>query len=98
MPEEVFWIVIEAVRNARRHATDATGIKIATMWSTSELHVHIEDDGPGFANIQIGNVSTGLRSMKERAKVIGARVDIDTCRSGRRVALVLPLGRVRKLK
>jgi len=89
--EELFAIVVEAVRNARRHA-NADEIVVRLRWTDAHLLLSITDDGGGFAS---GTASpSGLRSMKERAQIVGASFIVDSGAVGTSVDLVVPLGRV----
>lgn len=88
--EEAFAIVQEAIRNARRHASGATFVKMEIQWSTTEVLLCVSDDGEGFdaAEIRVGAV--GLSSMRERAKNVRAIFEIATGNQGTTVTLRIP--------
>ncbi|GLY32485.1 histidine kinase [Kineosporia sp. NBRC 101731] len=93
---EVFLIVNEAVRNALTHS-DPDHLFVSIEILPRELRATIEDDGSGFDTGPPpgdGNVfaGTGLRSMQERAQLVGARLRIHSQRRyGTRLDLIVPL-------
>ena len=91
--EELFAIIVEAVRNSRRHAC-ADAIDVALRWEPALLVIEIRDDGTGFA---VGSSApSGLRNMSERAQAVGARLRIESIDSGTTVHIYMPLGHVTK--
>jgi signal transduction histidine kinase len=70
-------IVAEAVRNAVRHGGAA---KIDVTVSASPLSVVVRDDGSGFdpGGLPAGAGGFGLTSMQERAKALGAVLEIQS--------------------
>lgn len=77
----LYWIVYEAVTNARRHA-EASSIRFRAYDSEDErgesvLHLVVEDDGVGFSMEEVQDESWGLRLMKYRADLLGAEVTIE---------------------
>lgn len=91
--EEVFAIVLEALRNARRHAGSASAVDVAVRWTPTDLTIEISDDGSGFQPDRTPERSHGIRSMRERAQILGAQLEISSGETGTRVQLKLPLGR-----
>jgi len=77
--KEVFKIGKEALSNAFRHA-GAHSIEVELNYERSELRVRIRDDGTGIdsAILQQGQRGGhfGLPGMRERAKKIGAHLDV----------------------
>jgi signal transduction histidine kinase len=89
--EELFAIIVEAVRNARRHAR-ADSITVRFQWGSAHLSLSVTDDGEGF---DLGDAApSGLRSMRERAQIVGARLSMRSNSSGTSIDVKLPLGRV----
>jgi len=89
--EEALRIAREAVTNAVKHS-EATTIEVRTGRDPSPF-IEVVDDGIGFAagDPRPTAGGFGLISMKERAKVIGAVIEIETgVGAGVRVRLVLP--------
>ncbi|GAB3396857.1 hypothetical protein GCM10027568_31850 [Humibacter soli] len=90
--EEVFMIVLEAIRNARTHATGATMVSVGIDWRRRTLAVTIADNGPGFSHDDVTTGSIGLLDMRERADSIGGRLSIATSAGpGTVVRLTIPL-------
>jgi signal transduction histidine kinase len=85
-------IVREAVSNAVRHG-DPTGIDLRLAVSAAGLSLTVADDGRGFdvAGRQTVAGHFGLRGMRERARRIGAAIEIES-RPGRgtRVEVSVP--------
>lgn len=90
--EELFAVVVEAVRNARRHAR-CNEVAVGFQWSDAQLALSIADDGIGFDETGL-SAPSGLRSMKERAQIVGAGLDVESSSLGTSVTLLVPLGRV----
>ncbi|WP_243064296.1 sensor histidine kinase [Humibacter sp. RRB41] len=90
--EEVFMIVLEAIRNARTHAVGATMVSVGIDWRRRTLAVTIADNGPGFSHDDVTTGSIGLLDMRERADSIGGRLSIATSAGpGTVVRLTIPL-------
>jgi signal transduction histidine kinase len=93
-----FRIVQESVHNAAHHAR-ATSVTVTLGFTPTALHVRIEDDGVGFvfpASLDqlVAAGHLGLAGMLERARLIGASLEIQTApRDGTRILLNVPLAR-----
>jgi signal transduction histidine kinase len=83
---ELVAIVAEALRNAINHA-DAHAIVIHGTSDFDEGRVTIFDDGHGFDREQIPDGRFGLIGMQERAKKIGAILDISATNRGTAVTV-----------
>jgi signal transduction histidine kinase len=92
----LFYIVEEAVNNARKHA-QAEHIWVRLKTQGDVLRVEIQDDGVGF---NVGAVdgsydrrgSLGMVNMRERAEMINGAVRIDSAEGrGTRVMVFVPL-------
>ncbi|MCC6189867.1 MAG: GAF domain-containing sensor histidine kinase [Anaerolineales bacterium] len=92
----LFYIVEEAVNNARKHA-QAEHVWVRLKISTDLLRVEIQDDGVGF---NVGAIdsnydrrgSLGLVNMRERAEMINGVVRFDSAEGrGTRVMVFVPL-------
>jgi signal transduction histidine kinase len=87
---EVLRIVQEALNNVRKHA-DATVVRVNAAAQNGSLRIDVSDNGRGFAPEQPTG-GFGLHSMRERAELIGAALQIESAtRDGTRVRLDLPL-------
>jgi signal transduction histidine kinase len=82
-------ILQETFTNILKHA-HATRIRVETGVDTAREHVYIRvgDNGTGFLGDRAGR---GLASMKQRAKIIGARLDIEPSAAGTTLSLMLPV-------
>ncbi len=92
----LFYIVEEAVNNARKHA-QAEHIWVRLRTQSDVLVVEIQDDGVGF---NVGAVDTnynrrgslGMVNMRERAEMINGGIKIDSAEGrGTRVMVYIPL-------
>jgi signal transduction histidine kinase len=88
-------IAQEALTNVARHP----GVRRATVRLQANggtLSVEVEDLGIGFdpQAVEVGGASSGLSGMRERAKLLGGSLRVDTAPgAGARVTAELPLGR-----
>jgi PAS domain S-box-containing protein len=86
----LYLIAQEAVHNALKHS-QAGQINIQLTWDT-ELVLSVQDDGIGMSAALAGNQGLGLRIMRNRAGVIGAKLTIETAEpNGTVVTCVLML-------
>jgi signal transduction histidine kinase len=86
----IFRIVQECLNNIIKHS-DASRASVSLVRRDGKLIVEIVDDGRGFAATGI-NKGLGLRGIRERADMIGARLRIDSSTgSGTSVALSMEL-------
>ena len=90
----LFRITQEAVINAGRHSeADTVSISLRALGPLVELRV--SDDGRGFegdepfAAVEPGHL--GLAGMRERATLLGGRLEIDSSERGTRVLVSAPL-------
>jgi len=98
LPPEVrghlLYLVREAVSNVLRHA-EASHVRIELVRSDDCLRVCIADDGRGFrpaAATESNGRHRGMRNMAERARLIGARLDVQSIAgNGTWISLELPL-------
>ena len=90
----VFHVVQEALTNVRKHS-GAARVEIGFATDGARLEVNVVDDGNGMVeSASVGDRPRyGLRTMRERADVIGATVDWTTPPDGGcRVRLSVPAG------
>ena len=84
---EVLRIVQEALTNVRKHA-DATVVRV-NVATDGDLRLTIADNGRGFRRETLAS-GFGLESMRQRAAVIGAELQIESePQNGTRVELVM---------
>jgi signal transduction histidine kinase len=82
----VQFILLEVISNATQHA-QGTRLEVTATADTTHVVLELRDDGVG-AGPGVGN---GLRSMQERAALIGAQLERLTSEKGTCVVLRLPL-------
>jgi signal transduction histidine kinase len=71
-------IIQEALTNVRRHA-GASSARVIFAVCNGQIQITIEDDGRGFDPAKIReNQGFGLRSMRGRADMVGARLDVNS--------------------
>ena len=85
---QVYRIIQEALTNVAKHAR-AEACKITIETSTDQFWVEIKDNGKGFeTSSREGNkASFGLQSMHQRARVLEAKLNIDSKSSGTVITL-----------
>jgi signal transduction histidine kinase len=88
-----FRIAQEALTNAIRHSA-ARVIVVQALVRPAEVRVSITDDGVGLDRVATSEAlvrgHVGLRSMSERAGVVGGELLIDDARPGTRVTFRWP--------
>jgi signal transduction histidine kinase len=72
----VFRIAQEALNNIVKHAA-ATQVTFHVIDKEDELYVVIEDNGKGFRETKI-STGSGLRNIRERAKLLNGNVEINS--------------------
>jgi signal transduction histidine kinase len=88
----MFRIVQEGLRNVQKHSGAAHAqVRIETMDDT--LHLSISDDGVGYdAKDGAGHEGLGLRSMRERVRLVGGRFEIySRTQNGTRIDVWAPI-------
>ena len=76
---ELFRIAQEAMNNAIKHAR-CTAIEVTCQVHAPDAHITVRDDGRGLQ--QARSDSHGLKIMRERARLVGAALDIEDHASG----------------
>lgn len=77
----LYRIVQEALSNAMRHA-DASNVAVCLVRNGCSLTITVFDDGCGFSSSEPSSEGMGLRTMRYRANLIGAKLTLDTRPSG----------------
>jgi signal transduction histidine kinase len=94
----IFYIVEEAIGNARKHAK-AQNIWVRLQHKDGAFVVEVADDGVGFdiEAMQMGydeRGSLGMINMRERAELVGGKIKLASAvGKGTRVSLIVPLDR-----
>ncbi|MBL8077094.1 MAG: PAS domain-containing protein [Anaerolineales bacterium] len=73
--ENLYWITIEALNNALKHS-QARKIQINIRYTNRQLNLEINDDGIGFNLNRMQNGGLGMRTMRERAELLGGQISI----------------------
>jgi signal transduction histidine kinase len=84
----VYRVVQESLTNAGRHA-GAERIDVRVLQRDGELRILIRDDGRGFDPTAPGS-GFGLTGMRERAALVGGRLEIASDTTGTTVCAVIP--------
>jgi predicted ATPase/signal transduction histidine kinase len=71
----LYYCCLEAVQNATKHAGPAAHTAIRLVTDTHELHLEVQDDGPGFEPDDVRD-GVGLQNMRDRLGAVGGRVKI----------------------
>ena len=87
----IYRIAQESLTNAARHASP-TRITLTLEGEGNRVRLAVADDGVGFDPTRAGRHG-GIRGMRERALLIGARVTIESSGDGTRVLLEVDAGR-----
>jgi two-component system NarL family sensor kinase len=86
----IFRIAQEAIQNVLKHAA-ATVIEMQVKYTNSEMELMVKDNGKGI-NAESFPDGSGLRNMKERARMIGANLAMQSADTGgTTITLTLPL-------
>jgi signal transduction histidine kinase len=75
--KNLFWITIEALNNSLKHAQART-VSVILRSLPESLELTIADDGIGFDETRVRAGGMGLRSMYERAELIGGQLLISS--------------------
>ena len=94
----IYRVMQEALQNVHKHAQAST---VGIVWQRShgdkeQWVMHCTDDGVGFDLVKVARRqrSVGLLAMRERAELIGARLQVQsTPGQGTAVTLLLPMGK-----
>jgi signal transduction histidine kinase/DNA-binding NarL/FixJ family response regulator len=90
LAHQLFRIAQEALTNAVRHA-GARSVRIGVIHEDGTVAVLVQDDGQGFSADEATG-SIGLRGMRERARLIGGTLEVDSVAGwGTRVRVSAPL-------
>jgi len=88
---ELLRIAQEALTNARRHA-DPSVVRVSVGVADGAVRLSVSDNGRGFDPALGRSSGYGLRSMRERAELIGGRLTIETgVQDGTRVTVEVPM-------
>ncbi|CAA9269172.1 MAG: hypothetical protein AVDCRST_MAG26-2727 [uncultured Chloroflexia bacterium] len=92
-------IVQEALQNVEKHAR-AAAVAVASQTRADELHISVRDNGVGFEPASVRDQEGagggfGLTSLRERARLVGGRVEIESAPgAGTSISVRIPLVKV----
>jgi two-component system sensor histidine kinase DegS len=75
--ENLYWIIVEALNNSIKYA-QARSVKVTMECSAEQLKVEIKDDGAGFDPGQVRSGGFGMRTMRERAEILGGQLSVES--------------------
>lgn len=83
-----YFICAEAIANALKHAS-ATTVSVAVRVDQGQLHVEIDDDGTGGADVAEGS---GLRGLSDRVAAVGGSLSVRSpAGEGTRISAEVPM-------
>ena len=85
----VYRLVQEALTHVAKHAR-AARVAVAVEQAAGEVRVRVADDGRGF-DADEPTAGFGVAGMRERAALMGGRLDIETSAAGTTVTAAFPL-------
>jgi len=87
----VYRIVEEAVTNLRRHSQSERA-EVLVRCLADRLEIVVQDWGVGFDPARVADKRLGLKGIRERARLLGGRVQVDAAPGkGTRIVVDLPL-------
>lgn len=90
----LYRIAQEAINNVKQHA-NAENLRVELRLTADRAQLVIEDDGDGFRTSHIPNGHYGLVGMKERAKLLGGKINISSTPTiGTIIEVTIPLDNV----
>ena len=72
----IYRIAQESMTNALRHGKART-LRLELRYSDDRVRLSVADDGAGF-DMAVTRQFGGIRGMRERALLIGARLEVDS--------------------
>lgn len=85
---ELYNLVQEAIQNSLKHSA-GFHLNLSIVWS-KDLVIEVTDDGQGYLPQTGATPGLGFRSMEERAKTIGAKLDLMPSSYGSVVRITVP--------
>lgn len=91
----LFRIVQESLGNVHRHAR-AERVSIRLARDGGSVAIEVRDDGRGLAESMLARAperatGVGIAGMRERVRMLGGRLDVESCAPGTCVRAVLPV-------
>ncbi|MEP7134167.1 MAG: histidine kinase N-terminal 7TM domain-containing protein [Chloroflexota bacterium] len=75
--ENLYWMIVEALNNSLKHA-QARSVKVSIHCTEKQLEVEVKDDGAGFDTSRVRSGGFGMRTMRERAEILGGELSVQS--------------------
>lgn len=93
LPAEIrralYFVCLEALDNAVRHAGTPASVVIELIVSDDEVVVRVDDDGEGIVPARV-DAGSGIQHMVDRVHALGGRLRIESSRDGTCVVAAVP--------
>jgi len=94
--QDIYLLVHESLINAARHA-DASSVRAELSVENNHVNIVVSDNGRGFSfrgrydHAELTSLKRGPIMLRERAAALGGRLAIDSCDTGARLEITVPL-------
>lgn len=75
--ENIYWIILEGLNNSLKHS-QASRVHVSIVDDVDQFSVEIKDNGAGFDPGAAGGGGFGMRSMQERANLLGGNLSVES--------------------
>jgi len=87
----IFRIVQESLNNVKQHS-QVSHVGVQLIQREETLHIHVRDQGVGFDPQQVDPDRFGLRGIRERARLFGGKVTIESApNKGTSILVMVPV-------
>jgi signal transduction histidine kinase len=86
---QLYCILQEGFTNIQKHALP-TEVVLRGNYDHQQLWIHLQDNGHGFEQTNVTG-GFGLRSMAERAQLLGGQLHVESSPSGTHLSLLIPI-------
>lgn len=91
--ENLYWIILEGLNNSLKHS-QASRVHVSIVDGENQITVEVKDNGTGFDPGATGGGGFGMRSMQERAEILGGVISVESSPGqGTRVKCVVEIPR-----
>lgn len=91
--ENLYWIILEGLNNSLKHS-QASRVHVSIVDDVNQLTVEVKDNGAGFIPSPAGGGGFGMKSMQERAEILGGVISVESSPGqGTRVKCVVEIPR-----
>ena len=91
--ENIYWIILEGLNNSLKHS-QASRVHVSIVDDVDQLTVEVKDNGTGFETGQERGGGFGMKSMQERAEILGGVISVESSPGhGTRVKCVVEIPR-----